>query len=140
MKAKKLNPMFRELIDKLFPSKQENSEIKCWRNHYKQKNDIFIKIDEITKGISIKKGSRNSIHVERITDFIHFLIENKIKREIIIEYLKYHYADGTTNGKGLKRLSAAEYKKENQRSIDEINKAFNTEGVLNAAIDRFVIK
>lgn len=49
--------MFRELIDQLFISKTENSIIKSWKNHYKQKNDIFIKINDITKGISIKKGN-----------------------------------------------------------------------------------
>lgn len=66
---------------------------------------------EKMKGISIKKGYKNSVHVERISDFIHFLIENNIDREIVTEYLKYHYADGSTNGKGIKRLSVEEYKK-----------------------------
>lgn len=135
-----LNPMFRELIDKLFPLEKSTAKIKCWRNHLKQKSDIFIKINDTMKGISIKKGSRNSVHVERISDFIHFLIENKVKREIIIEYLKYHYADGTTNGCGINRLSAEEYKKNNQKKIDEINNAINTEEIIKAAINRFIIK
>ena len=99
-----LNPMFRELIDELFPNQQPNSIIKSWKNHYKEKSDIFIKINGKMKGISIKKGYKNSIHVERISDFIHFLIENNVDREIVIEYLKYHYADGSTNGKGKKRI------------------------------------
>ena len=97
-----LNPIFRDLIDELYPLEEENSIIKSWRNHYNQKTDVFIKINDKMKGISIKKGIKNSIHVERISDFIHFLIENKISREIVVEYLKYHYADGSTNGKGSK--------------------------------------
>lgn len=137
---KMLNPMFRELIDKLFPLENENSTIKCWRNHLKQKTDIFLKINNTMKGISIKKGSRNSMHVERISDFIHFLIQHGVKRNNITEYLKYHYADGTTNGYGQSRISAEEYKKEHQKSIDEINKNLNNEKVLKAAIDRFIIK
>lgn len=100
-----LNPMFRDLIDKLFPNQPPNSTIKSWKNHYKEKSDIFIKINGKMKGISIKKGYKNSVHVERISDFIHFLIENNIDREIVIEYLKYHYADGSTNGKGNKRTN-----------------------------------
>lgn len=139
-KIEELNPMFKGLIDELFPYECETSVIKCWRNHYKQKSDIFIKVNGVMKGISIKKGIKNSIHVERISDFIHFLIENKIDRNIVIEYLKYHYADGSTNGKGVTRLSAEEYKKENQSSIDKINQAFNDEKILKKAIDRFVIK
>ncbi len=113
--------MFRELIDKLFPNELETSIIKCWRNHYNQKTDIFIRIKGKMKGISIKKGIKNSIHVERMCDFIHFLIQNGVEREIIIEYLKYQYADGSTNGRGEKRLSIEEYKS----NIDKINEALN---------------
>jgi len=139
-KISKLNPMFRDLIDKLYPYEKENSIIKCWRNHYKQKTDIFVKINGKIKGISIKKGMKNSMHVERISDFIHFLIENNVDREVVIEYLKYQYADGSTNGKGTKRLPVDEYKKINQNKIDMINKSFNNEKLIKKAIERFVIK
>ena len=135
-----LNPLFRELIDNLFYGFKEYSVIKCWRNHQKQKTDIFIKIDNIIKGISIKKGIKNSVHVDKISEFIHFLIENNINKDIIKKYLKYHYADGTTNGSGLTRLPIEEYKKKHQKSIDEINKAFNTKELLNNAIERFILK
>jgi len=135
-----LNPMFRDLIDELFPDESVKSEIKCWQNHFKEKSDIFIKINNKTKGISIKKGIKNSVHVERISDFIHFLIDNEVDREIIIEYLKYHYADGSTNGKGKNRISAEEYKKEHQDQIDKINTAFNNKKLLEKAIERFITK
>ena len=135
-----LNPMFRALIDELFPLYNEEYIIKSWRNHYNQKTDVFIKINGVMKGISIKKGIKNSVHVERISDFIHFLIENGIHREYIIEYLKYHYADGSTNGNGLKRVYAEEYKKNNQPNIDKMNRAFNEVKILKEAIDRFIIK
>lgn len=139
-KISELNPMFRSLIDKLFPNHSSNSMIKCWKNHYKEKSDIFIKIGGLMQGISIKKGIKNSVHVERISDFIHFLIENKVDRETIIEYLKYQYADGSTNGKGERRISIEEYKKENQDNIDKINQVFNNEELLKKAIERFVTK
>ena len=139
-KISELNPMFRGFIDKLFPNETKNSTIKCWKNHYKEKADIFIKINGSMKGISIKKGIKNSVHVERISDFIHFLIENKVDREVILEYLKYQYADGSTNGKGNKRISAEEYKKENQHNIDKINHAFRNEKLLKSATTRFITK
>lgn len=139
-KISELNPLFRDLIDKLYPLELETSIIKSWRNHYNQKTDVFIRINGVMKGISIKKGMKNSVHVERITDFIDFLKFNNVPREIILEYLKYHYADGTTNGKGEKRLSAEEYKLNNQASIDKINLFFNNNDILKEAIDRFVIK
>lgn len=139
-KVNELNPMFRALIDKIFYNINETSLISCWMNHLKQKSDIFIRIDEVMKGISIKKGAKNSVHVERISDFIHFLIENKVEKEIVEEYLKYHYADGTINGSGNKRLSIEEYKKFNQDKIDKINDVFNNTELVSKAIDRFVIK
>ena len=64
-------------------------------------------INDVIKNVSIK----NSVHVEGISSFIHFLIENKVDRQNVINYLKYHYADGTTNGSGLNRISVDEYKK-----------------------------
>ena len=125
-----LNHNFKKLINELFPNVEQDSTIKCWKNKYKQKSDIFIKINNEIKGISIKKGYKNSVHVERISDFIHFLIENNIDRKTVIEYLKYHYADGSTNRKGKKRISVEEYKKENQYKIDKINENLNNEKLI----------
>lgn len=139
-KVGEVQPLLREVIDYLYSDISEKDEIKAWRNYYPQKTDIFIKINDVIRGISIKMGSRNSVHVERITDFIHFLIENKVSREVVVEYLKYHYADGTTNGKGKHRQSVEEYKKENQDKIDMINKEFNRKDLVLKAIDKFVLR
>ena len=106
-----LNPLLRELIYYLFYDIKNDDIIKCWRNHYPQKADILIKVKNHIRGVSIKKGMKNSVHVDCISEFIHFLIDNKVPRHIIIKYLKYQYADGTTNGSGRKRLSVEEYKK-----------------------------
>lgn len=135
-----LNPMMRELIDVLFPYVNDNSIIKCWRNHYKQKSDIFIRINGLMKGVSIKKGIKNSVHVESIYSFIQFLIENGVDREIIDEYLKYHFADGSTDGTGGVRLSVEDYKKGNQDSIDKINEVFNDKKLLETSVRRFVTR
>ena len=135
-----LNPMFRFLIIKLFPNYNEKMIIKCWKNKELQKSDIFVEVNGIVKGISIKMGMKNSIHLEPISEFIHFLIENRVDREVVINYLRYHYADGSTNGKGNKRLSSEEYKVNNQDSIDMINNCFNNKELLTKAIDRFILK
>lgn len=139
-KVGEIHPLLREVIDNLYPNCDEKYEIKAWRNHYLQKSDIFININGLMKRISIKKGCKNSVHVERVTDFVHFLIENKVSREAVIEYLKYQYADGTTNGKGSYRQSASEYKKKNQNKIDLINKEFNQKNLVLKAIDKFVLQ
>ena len=135
-----LNPLFKDLIDELFPNESTTSNIKCWKNYCKEKSDIFIQINNTIKGISIKKGIKNSVHVERISDFIHFLIENKVNKEIVNEYLKYHYADGSIDGKRKHRISVEEYKKENHSQIDKINQVFKDEKILKKAIERFITK
>lgn len=132
--------MFRDFIDSLFSYYNDSLIIKSWKNSHKQKSDIFIEINGVIKGISIKKGMKNSFHVDRISDFIHFLIDNNIRRDIIIEYLSYHYADGTTNGKGQRRMSVSEYKLNYQEKIDKINNAFKENNIIEKAIDRFVIR
>lgn len=139
-KVSELNPMFQDLINELYPNINKDYTIKCWKNHFDQKSDIFIKINGQIEGISIKKGIKNSIHVERITDFIHFLISNGVSKENVVEYLKYHYADGSTNGKGCNRKSSEEYKLDNQTKIDRINKELNNTTILEKAIDRFIIR
>lgn len=42
------------------------------------------------------------MHLEPTSEFIHFLIINNIDRDIVINYLKYHYVDGSNNGSGKK--------------------------------------
>ena len=138
-KVYELNPLFYDLIKKLFKC-NDSDIITCWKNDKLEKTDIYLSINGIIKGISIKMGSKNSVHVERITDFVHFLIECRIPRDIIIKYLEYHYADGTRNGKGLKRLSIEEYKTNHMQDIHAINEEFNNIKILEKVIERFVIK
>lgn len=139
-KVSELNIMFRNFIDDIFDNPDEDLDIKAYVNTTRKKYDICIVIDSSIKRISIKKGIKNSVHVEGISSFIHFLIQNGVKKEIIIEYLKYHYADGTTNGTGKERISVEEYKKNNQNKIDMINNAINNKSILYKAVRRFVLR
>ncbi len=138
-KGTEVHPVFQQMLEKLFPDFTNKDYIKAWKNKNPQKTDIFIQIKTEKKRISIKKGIKNSVHVEPISEFIHFLIKNHVKKEIIEEYLKYHYADGTTNGKGKKRLSVAEYKINHEKEIEMINNSFNNQNLLEKAAERFVL-
>ena len=132
--------MYRAFIEDLYRNVNENNILKCIVDHTKKKYDIIIEKNKIKKKISIKKGIKNSVHVEEISNFIHFLIENNISKNSVIEYLKYHYADGTTNGSEINRLSANEYKQAHQEEIDNLNKELNKKQILLKDIYRFVIK
>lgn len=135
-----LNPMFRNFIDDVFNIPFSYLKIKSWINPERQKSDFFIEINGIIKGFSLKVGIKNSVHVEAISEFIHFLIENGVERQIVIEYLKYHYADGSTNGSGKNRMSISEYKTLNQKEIDKINLSINKKEILDRAVDKFILK
>ena len=134
-KVKKLNPLLHKIIEDIYYNINEEDTIKAWRNHRKQKTDIFLKINGITKGISIKMGSRNSLHVEHISEFCSFLYELGASEELVKKYISYHYADGTLNGKGVERQSLDQYKKSHQDEIDEINVFFNTDINVGKALD-----
>lgn len=127
-------------IKDLYDDIKNDSQIECHKNESLQKYDIFIKIDNIVKRISIKKGVKNSVHIEPISEFIHLLIENKMPRKLIISFLKYHYADGTINGVGENRMKIEDYKKLHQQEIDKINEFINQEHIIINAIERFVVK
>lgn len=135
-----LNILMLEVIENLFKNFNNDTVIRSWLNPNPQKADFFIKIDNLVKRVSLKIGDKNSVHMEPISEFIHFLILNNIKKDIVIKYLKYHYADESTNGSGKSRISVAEYKKEHQKEIDEINDAFRDERFIKNAISRFILK
>ena len=139
-KVKNLNIMYLEMIEDLFENIKPEDKIIAWKNPFLQKTDLFIKINNQIKRISVKYGIKNSVHVEPISEFIHFLIENNIEKKYIISYLKYHYADGTTIGSGIKRISGEEYKKKHQKEIDLLNGKLNNKLLITKVIDRFILK
>ena len=138
-KVSTLDPNTYDLIHAIYNNIDDSSIIKAWKNHYKQKMDVMISIDGIIKSISIKSGSRNSVHVEPFSSFCFFLEKNGISLNIINLYLYYHFGDGTLDGTGNKRKSGEEYKKLNQKEIDLFNKKICNEKLIEKAIDRFVL-
>lgn len=127
-------------IKVLFKDISDDTFLTCWRNHYKQKSDIFIKANGVMKGISIKKGVRNSVHVDSISNFTDFLYQSGIPVKIINFYREYHFADGTINGKGKIRQSVEEYKITHNKDIDLMNQYFNMDKMIKLAIERFILQ
>ena len=139
-KVKELNPLLHKIITDIYFDAAEDDLIKSWRNCKRQKADIFLCINGVLKGISIKMKSRNSVHVEQIKDFCNFLYELGASEELVKKYIACHYADGTLNGKGIERQSFEQYKKFHQKDIDEINSFLNTPINIEKALNRFVLK
>lgn len=138
-KIKELNPMAYDFIINLFPSVNEDDFIRAIPRLDKGKTDFIIKINDVDKKISIKKGYSNSVHLERIESFVNFLRKIGVDEKTINLFLKFHYADGSNNGNGNTRLSSDDYKQLYQNEIDEINSVFNGDNkILKQAIEHFI--
>lgn len=137
---RELNPLEQLFLNDLFENVKDNDIVYCYKSYEKKKADIFIRVRTVTKGISIKKGIKNSVHTEPIRVFIDFLKECGVNDDVINAYLRYHYADGSIDGTGKHRMSSEEYKIEHQKEIDIINEAFNKEEILKKAAYRFVLQ
>ncbi len=136
----RVHPIFQDLLYKLYKNIDFNDTIICWVNKSKRKADIYIKVNHLVRGISIKKGIKNSVHVESITMFTKFLKEIGMDDNIIHKFLYYHFADETINGSGKIRLSSVEYRKRYQQDIDIINKEFNKKKYIDKFINRFILQ
>lgn len=100
------------------------------------KPDIWIKIGNEIRYVSVKEGSGNSVHQETFKEFCCFL-ENINVSEETINYLKlYHYGDNTLEGNGEIRLSTADIKLKYNTKIQYVNKELNFPSVLNEILDR----
>lgn len=135
-----LLPNFQDMLIELYKDINYDDIIYCRNDYGKKKFDIVISINNVIKRISIKMGINNSVHTEGISGFINFLIDCKVPRQVILEYLQYHYADGTRNGKGINRMSSKAYKEKFQHRIDYINNVINKSYILERAINRFVLQ
>lgn len=79
-----LNMMYQMFIQDLYGNISENSIIHCNVDFDNKKFDLIILIDNIIRRISMKKDIHNSVHVEGISNFIHFLIDSGVDREAVI--------------------------------------------------------
>lgn len=139
-KIKELNNNMREFIFFIFGNIDEESIIQAESGKSGQKPDMIITINNVIKRISIKKGTGNSVHQEKVEIFAEFLTSINIPSEIIDKLLKYHWGDGTNNGTGSERISSMEYKKKFQNDIDIINEEFNKEKNIKEFINRFIMQ
>ena len=100
------------------------------------KPDVAITINKETRYVSVKKGSGNSVHQEKLDIFENYLRYCGIS-ETVITYLKeFHYGDGSTDGNGGNRISANDWLSTNDRKVTEINRAFSTPDFLASFFDR----
>ena len=135
-----LNNNFKQFISFLFGYTPNGKLIKAYKPSGQVKPDVAITIDSITKYVSVKKGSGNSVHQENISMFTTFLKSMNIPDNILNDLLLFHYGDGTINGKGTERISACQWIKKYPTKVTSINNFFNKNEVKEAIIERVLFK
>ena len=141
-KIYQLDSNSRNFINDIFDEINQEEIIKSWKNKMNQKADIFIKIGNYTKGISLKCGNNNSIHQEPIQEFKLFLKRIGIPYKAIDYYTSYQYGYYRENEKIDKNisLSSTEYKNYYQNELDIFNKCINKTKIIIELVDRFIIR
>lgn len=126
-KFSEINKNLQNFLKFLDPGVDDTSSIKSVNiKNNLCKPDIFIEINENKYYISVKKGSGNSVHQEKLEEFIRFLSVKKVSKDDIDNLRKFIWGDGTVDGTGLisERLSANELKK-NLEFRDSIKNIFD---------------
>lgn len=136
---KYLNLNLQRFIKFIFKEFNENNKIYCKKLSERQKADIYIQIGNSTKYISLKSGSQNSVHTEKLSDFIEFLSKVKIESKIINNLILYHYGDNTLNGVEKIRYSSENCKTKYKQQIFEFNKYINSSKSLTTIIEHFLL-
>jgi len=134
---KDVHVIFQDLLTSLFPNISDDDFIIAKKYGKYAKADMVIEVNGIKKGISIKCGEKNSVHVEKIDKFVMFLIKNDYKH--IEEILRYLYSDGTTNNTRTYRTSVTEYQKDHIEEINNINSSFDDIELKRKLLYRFLI-
>ena len=133
-----LNSNLQSFIKYLFFNVESNDIISCRRINGKVKTDIIISCNKGTKNISIKTGSQNSVHSEKLSTFISFLKKIQVSNVMIENLLLYHFGDGTIDGTGIKRISAENTKIKYSNQIKKFNFYINKHKNFDKIIDRIL--
>ena len=136
----RMNSNIQKFLNEIFDFDISTTEIKAYNYAENYKPDMIITAKGVSKYISIKSGESNSVHQEHVHSFISFLEENGFSGEERYNLLLFHFNDGTTNGSGLIRKSAAEFLEQKQHEIQKINEKINNEYILSKAITRILFK
>jgi hypothetical protein len=136
----RMNENMKNFLNSIFDFCLDGVEITANKYGHNYKPDIVITANGISKYISIKSGSQNSIHQEHIYSFIYFLKKLNMNEQEIISLLQFHFNDGTIDGAGNERKNANEFIEKNNDSVLKINEFMNKLEIKKALIERLLFK
>ena len=137
---KQLNEFQKEIIKELFGDVTNYDVIEAGSLSEMYKPDIYLKIEDKIKYISIKSGRSDSIHFEGIKSFILFLRSKGISLRTQKIILLFHYGDGTIDGTGEKRYEFNKIIEKMGDLLDEANEELDNKELITDLMYRFVFR
>lgn len=140
-KYSELNENLKKMVTELDNNISTNTIIKAYKKAGQNKTDLIIEINGLDYNISIKKGTGNSVHQEKVEEFIDFLDEKyTISEELANDIRFFIWGDGTFDGTGpvSERLSASQFKSKYPQIVRNLKNFFYLHK--RDLIERFVIK
>lgn len=131
-----LNANLQHFCLDMFENKLDTTPLIVSKISSNSKPDIMITHKNTTKYISIKKGSGNSVHQEKIDVFVKYLESIGVSKSSINNLLLFHYGDDTTNDTGKIRYNARECEKRYSKEIEYLNRELNSQKILFDILDR----
>lgn len=124
-KFSELNANLQHFVTFLLPKLDKEQKVKCFHAEDYTKPDFCVQQNDTRRFVSLKHGTCETLHDEKLDRFIQFLMENGIDAETIESYLLFHFGDGTTDGSGTKRMNNFEVKLAYSKRLTKMNKVFN---------------
>ena len=87
-------------------------------------NLVDIKVRDIKRRMILLNGNTVNIGIDKVWDFIFYLLKNGISKDVIKAILYYHFGDGTLNGAGTLRLQKEQLKWNHRQDIELVNSYF----------------
>ena len=137
----KLNSNLKQFVKFMYPSCSEKADIVCVVKNDQGKPDIKLEIETCAFNVSVKEGSENSVHQEKVEDFIAYAkSELKMSESQANNLMKFIYGDGTVDGTADRkdRKKATVVAKEMKKELDDIQEFFDKNK--DELVKRFVIE
>ena len=126
-----LNKNMKDLLCFLYGNSfKDNEVIVAYKGKYPSKANLVIQVGEVKKGINIKSGDTNLLHVETIESFITFLESLHLDKETTNFIKFYHYGDNTLDGSGNKKMNSEEIKFRFHNEISFYNETLNKDEII----------
>lgn len=122
-----LNENLKKFIKAVFPYVSDNDVVHCQKHGGFDKADLSLTLNGVSRMVSIKKGSGNSVHQEPVENFIDYLKSEFGDNSEVFNALRHFiWGDGSLNGYGEKssRISSRQYAMEYEKNTALIRDYF----------------